>query len=73
MPCKNGGFRAIEGVNMVRSQLCAKELSSPRENLVCSSADFGHAEWDTNLDIDLAVNCDFETPLRVWRQLVNCC
>jgi hypothetical protein len=24
---------------------------------------FGHAEWGTNLDIDLTVDCNLETPL----------
>jgi hypothetical protein len=45
MPCENGGFRAIEGVHVVYSQLCAKEFGGTRQDLGCWSADFGHAEW----------------------------
>lgn len=44
MPCENGGFRAIEGVDVVYGQLCAKKLGGTRENLKYLSADFGYAE-----------------------------
>jgi hypothetical protein len=55
MPRKYGGFGAIEGVDMVYSQFCSKKLCGSRENLRCSSADFGHVAGERTLTSILAL------------------